>query len=493
MDVHTYQRFDAVGLSELIQKKEVKPDELLHASFKRLEEVNPRLNAVVRTREEKVYQEATLAQNEGQPFFGVPMLLKDISQALKDEPLTAGSSLLKGNIQKQDAHFTKRLKQAGFLMMGQTNTPEFGLKNITEPDLYGPTKNPWNPHYSPGGSSGGAAAAVASGIVPVAGASDGGGSIRIPASFTGLFGLKPTRGRTPVGPGVGRQWQGAAIDFVLSRSVRDSAHLLDVLQTVQPEAAFQTPLYSGRYADIVKGESKQTYRIAFTTASPVRTAVSDDAKQSVHKVVKWLEKQGHIVEEKEVPLNGIEVMKDYYTMNCGEMNRVVRQMEGALSRPISSDDLDIFTWVLHETGKHVTASEYSESLAGWDKASEVMAQFHETYDFYITPTNAYSAPAIGELTPNKMEMKSLRHVDHLSIKDQRQLVYDMFLPSLTYTPFTQLANLTGQPAMNVPTSLTEEGMPMGVQFIASKGREDQLLDIASQLETSHLWQQIIHP
>src|SRR5699024_2709325 len=195
MDLKTYQSMDAVGLAKLIKDKQVSPKELVDLSFQRLNEVNPDLNAVVRTREKQIDAEVEQLSDQGQPFFGVPMLLKDISQAIEGEVLSSGSKLLMHNIVEEDSNFVSRLKKAGFLMLGHTNTPEFGLKNITEPDAYGPTRNPWNTDHSPGGSSGGAAAAVASGVVPVAGASDGGGSIRIPAGFTGLFGLKPTRGR----------------------------------------------------------------------------------------------------------------------------------------------------------------------------------------------------------------------------------------------------------------------------------------------------------
>lgn len=487
MDMKMYRSLDAVGLAEMVKKKEVTPKELIDLAFQRLEEVNPSLNAVIRTRKEKVYAEAQALVDVGQPFFGVPMLLKDISQAIEGESLSSGTALLLNNVADSDSNFVARLKEIGFLMLGQTNTPEFALKNITDPHLYGSTRNPWNVAHSPGGSSGGAAAAVASGIVPVAGASDGGGSIRIPAGFTGLFGLKPTRGRTPVGPGVGRQWQGASIDFVLSRTVRDSAALLDYLQVVQPEAAFQTPLYDGNYFDLTKSDPTKKYRIAYTTASPVRTDVSDEAVRSVLDMVKWLEDQGHEVVEEEAPVNGVELMKNYYIMNSGEMNHVIMSLEEALGREITVDDVELITWVLHKAGKNVTAAEYSASLAGWDHAAAQMAEFHKRYDLYLTPTNAHPAPEIGQFKPTEEEAEEMKRVGRLSKSEQQKLVYEMFLPSLTYTPFTQLANLTGQPAMSLPTFMTRSGLPMGVQFVASKGREDQLIELAAQIERSDLW------
>ncbi|WP_440898023.1 amidase [Amphibacillus sp. Q70] len=489
MDMKTYQSMDAVGLAELVRGKQVSPRELVDLAFQRLEEVNSDLNAVARTRRDRVYGELEQLKDEGQPFYGVPLFLKDISQAIGGEVLSSGSKLLTENVVAQDSNFVARLKEAGFLMLGHTTTPEFGLKNITEPEVFGPTRNPWNLEHSPGGSSGGAAALVASGVVPVAGASDGGGSIRIPAGFSGLFGLKPTRGRTPVGPGIGRQWQGASIDFVLSRSVRDSAALLDTLQVIQPEAAFQTPLYDGSYFDLTKSHSKKKYRIAYTTASPVRTTVSDEAKHSVLNMVKWLEDQGHEVVEAEAPVDGVKLMKNYYLMNSGEINQVITQLKRRLDRNLTTDDIEIITWVLDQAGKNVTAATYSSSLTGWDFAAARMAEFHQEYDFYLTPTNAHPAPKIGELELPEEQIETLLKIDHLSMAEQQKLVYEMFLPSLTFTPFTQLANLTGQPAMSVPTFITREGLPMGVQFVAGKGREDQLIELASQIEQTELWKQ----
>lgn len=488
MKKQEYLQLDAVAMAALVKSKDVAPKELTEMAFQIMDEVNPVLNAIIHTRKEQALAEADRASLVQAPFAGVPILMKGISQNVEGEPMSSGSSLLQGNIAKADSYFVKAFRDAGFQFLGHTNTPEFGLKNITEPKAYGPTRNPWNPAHSPGGSSGGAAAVVASGIVPMAGASDGGGSIRIPASFTGLFGLKPTRGRTPVGPGYGRQWQGAAINFVLSRSVRDSAGMLDVLQTVQPEAAFQTPLYSGSYAESMKGEWRRPLRIAFSTASPVGTHVSKDAITAVRKMVNWLLAEGHEVEELDSPVDGIELMKAYYTMNSGEMNATVRSLEKAVGRKLTSRDLEIESWMLHKAGELVTAADYSDSLHIWDLAAEKMANFHRSYDFYVTPATAHTAPGIGELTPSEERCQYLLdQLDGKSKEGLQQVIYDMFLPSLTYTPHTQLANLTGQPAMSLPLHLSDEGLPLGVQVMAQKGEEHLLLRLAHQLEQSDLW------
>ncbi|AST97140.1 amidase family protein [Shouchella clausii] len=486
MDSSDYKRLDGVALAELIQAGNVSPEEVLDAHFQVSYEWE-KLNAIVSKREKEVYQEAKETAKNG-VFSGVPFLLKDSSHALKGAQLTSGSALFKQERAKVTSHYTRTLQQAGLLMAGHTNAPEFGLKNITEPKLHGPARNPLDLDYSPGGSSGGAAAAVASGIVPLAGASDGGGSIRIPASFTGLVGLKPTRGRTPVGPGVGRQWQGAAIDFVLSRSVRDSARALDVLQTVQWEAAFQTPLFANRYEHTLQ-ERLPRLRTAFSAQSPVGTPVSQEAITALQQAVDWLEKAGHHVEEAAPPIDGVELMRHYYLMNAGEMSRLRQQLGQALGRCLNEDDFEMESWVLAEYGDNVRAAEYAASLAAWDDAAAATHLFHETYDLYLTPATASVAPRIGELTPAPAQERSLKAlVQELPPKEQLDLVYEMFLPSLTYTPFTQLANLTGQPAISMPLFKNETGLAIGVQAMARKGEEHRLLQLAYAFEQSELWQ-----
>lgn len=474
-------------MAQLVRSKEVTPAELLALSFERFEQLEPELNAFTSVRKEQAF--AALEKSPGGLFGGVPMALKNISQSLAGEPLTAGSKLLKESVAQRDSHFVSSLGAVGISFVGHTNTPEFGLKNISESELYGPSRNPWNLDFSPGGSSGGAAAAVASGIVPMAGASDGGGSIRIPASFTGLFGLKPTRGRTPVGPGTGRQWQGASIDFALTRTVRDSCALLDVLQTIQPEAAFQTPLFPGKYRDAITYKPEGKLRIAVAADSPVGTEVSQDAKDALQKTVQWLLQEGHVVEETSNGIDGLRLMQDYYLMNSGEMALLARNLGRMSERTLNAKDMEIESWLLSEAGKRVSAADYSASLASWDAAAANMAELHQRYDFYLTPATAFTAPKIGELTHSAASRTDLleRFSTAQSMDAQQDLIYEMFLPSLTYTPYTQLANLTGQPAMSVPVHVSDSGLPIGVQFMAAKGQEHRLLGLALQMEGTDLW------
>lgn len=487
MKTTEYIQYDAVGLAELVKKGEVTAKELAEQSFKRLQEVDKDLNAVTQTRGAQVKEELQQL-NQDRDFSGVPFYVKDISQTIEGEVSTGGSKLMQDAKATVTANLVNDFHEAGLVTLGYSATPEFALKNITEPAIHGPTRNPWNTNHSPGGSSGGAAALVASGVTPIAGASDGGGSIRIPASFSGLFGLKPTRGRTSVGPGVGRQWQGAAIDFVLTRSVRDSATMLTNLQTIQEEAAFQTPLFPGKYEEAMKKPFDRPLKVGFTTKSPVGTPVSSDAVKAVQKVVEWLEAEGHEVEEADNQIDGKQLMRNYFLMNSGEISALTSQIETMLGRPLQLEDVEIETWMLHRAGQQVSAAEFTSSLASWDEAAAQMAAYHQQYDFYITPGSAFAAPEIGELTHTEQEVYRLaEQMETKNAQGQQELIYDMFLPSLTYTPFTQLANITGQPGISLPVHLTEQGLPLGVQVMASKGADHRLLQLAEKIENSPLW------
>ncbi|MDZ5711840.1 amidase [Jeotgalibacillus haloalkalitolerans] len=478
MKKEEYMRYDATGLAGLIKSKNISVREAVETAVNVINDENPRVNAVTHLRLEKAMTEAEKA-NMNTPFGGVPILLKDMSQNVKGSPATAGSNLLKSNLALKNSYFTDKLIQAGFIVLGHTNAPEFGLKNITEPLLHGASRNPLNVNHSPGGSSGGAAAAVASGMVPVAGASDGGGSIRIPASFSGLIGLKPTRGRMPVGPGTGRQWQGAAIDFFLTKSVRDTAGLLDCMQIYQRAAAYHTPLFSKGYLNTL--EMKNNFRVAYSFHSPVGTLVSPDAEQAVLKTVDMLQAEGFQCEEAAPPIDGKELMRQYYMMNSGEMAALVSSLEKSFNRKLTIEDVEIESWALYQAGLKCSAGDFSRSLSAWDQASAIMHEFHQRYDLYITPAAAHTAPLIGQLRHQEAMQNSLEHIHLMKAQDQQELIYQMFEPSLTLTPYTQLANLTGQPAISLPLYTAENGLPIGIQLMAPKGNEHWLLSVSNIL------------
>lgn len=473
---------DALYYAELVKTKQVTPKELVEQAFERIEKENPRVNAVIHLRKEKALQEAETRDFSNKPFGGVPILLKGIGQPLAGEPNTSGAVLLKDIVAQQTGHYTQALIDAGFIIIGQTNVPEFAFKNITEPVLYGPSRNPWNTAYSPGGSSGGAAASVVSDMVPVAGASDGGGSIRIPASFTGLVGLKPTRGRTPVGPGSGRNWQGASINFTLTKSIRDTAAMLDALQTVQPAAAFQTPLFTEGYLKTLEKPTAKKFRVAYSLESPILSKVSQEAKTAVLNTVGWLKSQGHTVVEKTPPIDGIDLMKSYYIMNSGETTAMLESIENSIGRKLTIDDMELVTWVLFSAGKTISAAQYSNTLSTWDRAAETMAEFNQEYDLYLTPATADSAPKVDYPWQDEEMLERMRNVAQMNSEEQQQVVWDMFALSLPITPFGMQANLTGQPSISLPVHLTEAGLPLGVQFTAPKGKEDWLLAIGRDME-----------
>ncbi|CEG26480.1 amidase [Bacillus sp. B-jedd] len=490
MGFKEYGEYDALGLAGLVRGKEVEPKELIEEAINRIEALNPKLNAVIN----KMYEKARLSAVSGEltgKFAGVPMLLKDITQEISGEPLTAGSKALQHYRARQDSTFAGKLREAGVIFVGQTNVPEFALMGITEPSHYGPTRNPWNVNHTPGGSSGGSAAAVASGMVPIAGANDGGGSIRIPAAYCGLFGLKPTRGRTPVGPIVGRQWQGASVEHVLSRSVRDSAAMLDELKGVKEKGvAFMAPHFEGSYLEQASLPAGKGLRIAFSVDSPLGTPVETDCKKAVFETAKLLENMGHQVEEAEPPIDGKKLANSYLTMYFGEVAASIASLEEVLGRKAKFTDVEPTTWLLGLLGKATTAGEFVTSLREWDKAAYTMEEFHQTYDFYMTPTTAYPPAKIGELNPGtaeKFAMSAMGRTGSGSLLKKIGIVDQLAEKSLMRTPFTQLANLTGQPAMSVPMHITSGGLPLGVQFIAARGREDILLRLAGELEKSELW------
>jgi amidase len=482
-----YTQYDGLGLSELIRKKEIKREEVREMAIQEIEKKNPKLNAVIH----KMYENQQELDDIQRPglFSGVPFLTKNISQESKGHPMSEGSKVLKNFIAKEDSEFVRQIKETGVVHLGQTNVPEFALMGITEPKQDGPTRNPWNTNHTPGGSSGGSAAAVASGMVPIAGANDGGGSIRIPAAFCGIFGLKPTRGRTPIGPKRGRSWQGASVDHILSRTVRDSAAMLDQYQYDRANA-FYAPSYTKSYLAASQTPINRPLKIAFTTNSPIGAEVDEECKKAVHKTVKVLETLGHHVEEIEAPVDGKRLANSYMMMYFAEVASTFKSIENVIGRNVTFNDVEPATWILGLLGKSVSAEEFLISLKFWDEVAIQMESFHDEYDFYITPTTAFPPSRIGELDQTKLEKMLIRLVGGLGlggILKKTGFVDQVAHKSLMRTPFTQLANLTGQPAMSLPMHKTKDGLPCGVQVMARRGREDLLFQLAGQLEESEYW------
>lgn len=483
-----YDQYDGLGLAKLVREKKISPLELCEEAIKRIEKLNPVLNAVVTPMFEIGMDTAKKPLPDG-PFTGVPFLLKDLLGAYAGVRFTSGCRAYKDYVPDYDSELVKRYKKSGLITLGKTNTPEFGLMGITEPELFGPTRNPWNIERTCGGSSGGSAAAVASGMVPVASGGDGGGSIRIPACYCGLFGLKTSRGRTPTGPKVGEWWQGAAIEHVLTRSVRDSAAILDAIEGADAGALYVIKSPEKPYSEEINREPG-SLKIAFNTESPLGTGTHEYCKDAVLKTVKLLQDLGHKVDKVTPDIDGLKLANSYFTMYFGEIAADIKLAESVLKKKVSKKDFEITTWFFGKLGQCYSAKEFVEAMREWDIAARAMGQFHQKYDLYLTPTVAYPAAKIGELLPKsyeKVAMEILCFLNLGSLAKASGMVNQIAIQTLAKTPFTQLANFTGQPAMNVPLQWDENGMPCGVQFIAPNGDEATLFRLAAQLEKAKPW------
>lgn len=470
---------DGIALANALKEKKFSYEELIDEVAKKVAKKNPELNAFI-TFEPK---QALLAYHtdlvDKHPLGGLPFPLKMLGQEKKGWLATSGSRLFSNHRASRNANFVSQVEANGLIPIGQTNSPEFGFKNITDPQIYGSAKNPWNLAYSPGGSSGGAAAVVASGILPMAGASDGGGSVRIPASFCGLIGLKPSRGTMPVGPQAWRGWQGAAIDFGLTVSMRDTKALFMGLRNIHPGAPYQVAPAEWQVHPL-----KQRLKIAVCIDSPIGTKISKEAKQAVKEASIFLAQQGHEMIEINYPLNGRDLIRSYYQMNGAETAAMIRSIEANLGRSVMKSELEPISWVLLEYGKKVSAATYIESLHIWDHAAVTMEELFQSVDLFLSPTTAFTAPEItADLQSNPIREKMAR-INEFDEKESLEIISEMFEESLKITPYTQLANLTGQPAISLPTYIGQNNLPLGIQFMAARGREDLLFQIGELFEAN---------
>jgi amidase len=487
MDAAEYAQFDGLGLAALVRAGEVSATELAKAAIARAGEVDPTLNAIVHEHFDQARRRAADAPTG--PFGGVPFLIKDLRQDLAGEPAGGGNRALRdaGHRATTTSVLVERWLAAGVVIIGRTATPEFGAKPVTEPDAGGPTRNPWDPSRSPGGSSGGSAAAVAAGIVPLAGASDGGGSIRIPASHCGLFGLKPGRGRTPSGPAAGEAFHGGAMSHVLTRTVRDSAAMLDV--THGPEAASLARLAPPErpYLDEV-GRDPGRLRIAFTTRSPIDTEVDPEAVAAVDAAARLLESLGHDVTEGEPDIDSAGLADDFMVLWYAHIARAVDEVRALTG--CGDDGFEPDTLAMAAAGRAIRADRYVAAYEHAVGATAALARFHERHDLYLTPTVAFPPPRIGELATPAWQtgaVKALSRLRLLGVLAHTGTMARTVRDNLRWTPFTQLANLAGVPAMSVPLHRSAGGLPVGVQFVGPVDSEGLLFRLAGQLEAAQPW------
>ncbi len=483
-----YENFDAIGLAELVKKKDVTPVELLDTAIARTEQYNPDLNAVVH----KMYDEARGHISAGidleASFAGVPFLLKDLIATYTGVPTTGSSKILAGVKETSDSELVTRLKKSGVVVFGKTNTPEFGIMGITESKFRGAACNPWDLDKSTGGSSGGSGAAVAARIVPMAHGGDGGGSIRIPSAHCGTVGLLPSRGRNPIGPSIGEAWGGLAREHVLTRSVRDSAAMLDCLSGPDAGAPYTAPKKKHGSFLAACQASDTRLRIAFTTEALYAASNHPDCVEAVMNTVHLLRDLGHEVIEDKPTIDRHGLARSYLQVVCAWVAWEIRETAKKAGRQVVSGDYELTSWVMGLVGKKNSALDLADAIHQNHLAARVMGRFHEDYDLFLTATTAQPPAKIGELYPHGADETALKVLKWLPFKPLLNKALDSLAEdALAATPNTQLFNQTGQPAISLPLHRNSSGIPIGVQLSAEFGNEWTLYTIASQLEHAKPW------
>lgn len=488
-----YDQYDGIGLATLVKNGDVCSLELCEEAIRRAEKLNPKLNAII-TKMYDYARDAARHPDKGAQFGGVPFLLKDVHHAMKGFAMSSGSELLRDHVPGYDAELVRRFRKAGLIVFGKTNTPEFKLSYVTEPKAFGPTRNPWNLEYSSGGSSGGSAAAVASGIVPFASATDEGGSIRVPASYCGLFGLKPSRGRNPVGPDFDAEWDGMSHSHIVSRSVRDSAAMLDAVSGCEPGAPYGIFDKERPFVDEVDREPGRL-RIAFHTRSSFGRDVHPECRKAVEETCAVLEKLGHSVEEATPGYQEEDAALSWLVVLIGNETALVDRLVQQYGSTEVRNSLELPTIASYCVGKHLQALDFVKAKRKWRQFGLIMDQMLTSYDMVLTPTLGEPPVPVASQQPGKKDLAFMKVVSSSAgkvILRSRKLVYSI-LEQLIHDmmngqmPFTIIANITGQPAMSVPLYWSRDGLPCGVQFIGRYGGEAQLLRLAGQLEKAQPW------
>jgi amidase len=488
MSIREYGALDGLGLAALVRAKKVNAAELLEEAIARAERVNGRINAIVTPLYDQA--RASVAADRTGPFAGVPFLVKDLDAEIAGERLTAGSRYFTAYRPTWEATMVTRFRATGAVIFGKTNTPELGLTPYTEPELFGPARNPWNLDRTPGGSSGGSAAAVAAGIVPVAHASDGGGSIRIPASCCGLFGIKPTRGRTPVGPNRSQIWTGFSIGGVVSRSVRDSAAMLDAISGPEPTSPYWAPPRARPFLDEL-GAPPGKLRIAFTKRPHVALSrVDPECFAAADDAARLLADLGHHVEEADIDIDADQFAHDFYLLAAVEIAAIIERGKTLVGRGPRRGELQTSTALTAMIGRQQTALGMALARDRLDAAARKVARFFERFDLLLSPTLGLAPAPIGSLHPHGLEGLVQDVVVAL------RLWFLLRLPGVveasvrrvfSFIPYTPLANVTGQPSMTVPLMWSAAGLPIGSMLTARFGDEATLFRLAAQLEEARPW------
>ncbi len=481
-----YEAHDATGLAALVRSGEVSPAELVEAAVERIAARNPALNAVVHPMYERARAQAVDPQLPDGPFRGVPFLLKDLKAEDAGEPSTGGSRLLRDFRATHDGALVERFKRAGLVICGRTNTPEFGIMGVTEPELYGPARNPWNPEHTPGGSSGGSGSAVAAGMVPAAHGGDGGGSIRIPASCCGLVGLKPTRGRVPLPPAYG-SWNGFVVEHVLTRSVRDSAGMLDCIEGPAPGDAYTAPAPSEPFLASY-ARAPERLKIAVCTEALFGDDTHPDCRAAVEEAATLARELGHDVREARPSFDKAAMTRAYLCVVAAGTAAAIRVTAAQRGRRVRAREVEPKTWLMRTIGEALSAGEYVEQLDVIARDCARVASFFADYDLLLTPTLARPPLRVGALDSALAERVALQVFRAAPIKAVLFKVLDeMAREPMAPNPNTQLFNMTGQPAISLPLYWSADGLPIGTQWVGRSGEEGRLLSLARQLEDARPW------
>jgi amidase len=483
-----YGNYDGLGLAKLVRDGKVTSLELVDEAISRIESVNPQLNAVIHKMYDRARAVASGDLPDG-PLRGVPFLLKDLLASYAGEPMRSGSRFLKDYVPNYDSEMVKRYKASGLVTLGKTNTPEFGIMAYTEPELFGPTYNPWDLSRTPGGSSGGSGAAVASGMVPLAGGGDGGGSIRIPASCCGIFGLKPTRGRTPTGPVASEYWHGLVVEHVLTRSVRDSAATLDAIRGPDAGAPYYPPPQQSPYLGEVDKDPSRL-RIAFTHKPFLGKSVHPDCIAGLDSTVSLLQGLGHELVEDTPQVDGKSLAMAYLTMLTANIQADIEEYEKSLGRKATAAYFETATWALALLGRRVKAVDLAHALRALQHASRTVGRFFDKYDVLLTPTLSEPPILIGSLQLQGAQAKILGALCRLNASALIELLGGIEATAeevFAFVPYTPLINFTGQPAMSVPLHWNEDGLPIGMHFVGRYADEATLFQLAGQLERAQPW------
>ena len=467
-------KYDALGLGELVTKGQVTPTELLDRAIARTEAVDPKINAVVLKHYDEARRQIAEIKPAG-PFAGVPFLLKDLGAYLKGTVTTEGSRAFANAVADHDSTVPRRAKEAGFVIFGKAASPEFGLTTSTESKIWGATRNPWNTDRTAGGSSGGSAAAVAARILPIAHASDGGGSIRIPAACCGLFGLKPSRGRVPADVGRSVGWNGLSTLHAVSISVRDSAALLDAWAGPEPgDSVTPPPPTQGSFLDAVS-RAPGKLRIALVEMALNGAELHPDCKAALAEVAKLCESLGHTVEPAAYNLDG-QALGDAMMIGLGaDLAARLDRRAQELGHPITTDDVELVTLMLTERGRGASAQAYVDARRVFDTAAVEVAAMHQRYDLILSPTLAQPPVPLG-----------LLGLSPENIGDYARAIAG-------FSPYTALQNQIGVPSMSVPLVWNGEGLPIGVMFSAPFAQEELLFSLAGQLEQARPWKDKLPP